>query len=48
MCGAVMAKKARSVRVSDELWASVAAKAKREGRTISQVIVAALFAYLKD
>lgn len=43
-----MAKKARSVRVSDELWAKVAAKAYGEGRTISQVIVAALFEYLKD
>ena len=43
-----MPKKARSVRVSDELWAAVAAKARSESRTISQVIIAALVAYLKD
>ena len=37
----------RTVRVDDELWQAVQAKAAEEGRTVSDVIRAALRRYLK-
>jgi macrodomain Ter protein organizer (MatP/YcbG family) len=40
-------KKIRSVRVSDQLWARAKAKARAEGRTISEVIVDFLKEFIK-
>jgi predicted HicB family RNase H-like nuclease len=40
-------KKARSVRVSDSLWASVKAKAAADQKSVSEVIVDALKAYVR-
>ena len=40
-------KKARSVRVSDPLWAAVKARAAAEEKTVSEVIVDALKAYVR-
>jgi predicted HicB family RNase H-like nuclease len=40
-------KKARSVRVSDSLWAAVKAKAAADSKSISEVIVDALKAYVR-
>jgi predicted HicB family RNase H-like nuclease len=40
-------KKARSVRVSDQLWAAVKAKALAEQKSVSEVIVDALKVYIK-
>jgi hypothetical protein len=37
----------RCVRVSQDLWSAVTAKAKDEGKTASQVIVEALKKYIK-
>jgi hypothetical protein len=37
----------RSVRVPDELWDAAKAKAAAEGRTITDVVVAALRRYVK-
>lgn len=37
----------RSVRVEDELWEAAKAKAAAEGRTITDVIVAALKRYVR-
>ncbi|MGJ5898575.1 hypothetical protein ACSCBZ_42555 [Streptomyces niveiscabiei] len=36
----------RNVRVPDKLWADAMAKAKAEGRTITDVIVSALHRYV--
>jgi hypothetical protein len=36
------------VRVSQELWDAVRAKAKRRGETVTDVILRALKAYLRD
>jgi len=43
----VAVKKARSVRVSDSLWAAVKAKAAADSKSISEVIVDALKAYVR-
>jgi predicted transcriptional regulator len=40
-------KKARSVRVSDQLWAAVKAQAAAESKSVSEVIVDALKAYVR-
>lgn len=40
-------KKARSVRVSDSLWAAVKVKAAADSKSISEVIVDALKAYVR-
>jgi macrodomain Ter protein organizer (MatP/YcbG family) len=40
-------KKARSVRVSDQVWAKAKAKAREEGTTVSELIVDFLKAYIK-
>lgn len=40
-------KKARSVRVSDRLWQAVKDKAKADQKSISEVIVDALKAYIR-
>jgi predicted HicB family RNase H-like nuclease len=40
-------KKVRSVRVSDQLWARAMAKAKSEGKSVSEVIVDFLKGYIK-
>jgi predicted HicB family RNase H-like nuclease len=40
-------KKARSVRVSDSLWAAVKAKAAANSKSVSEVIVDALKAYVR-
>jgi len=40
-------KKARSVRVSDSLWAAVKAKASADQKSVSEVIVDALKAYVR-
>jgi predicted HicB family RNase H-like nuclease len=40
-------KKARSVRVSDSLWAAVKAKAAADSKSVSEVIVDALKAYVR-
>ncbi len=40
-------KKARSVRVSDSLWAAVKAKAAADKVSVSEVIVDALKAYIR-
>lgn len=37
-----------SVRVPQELWDAVRAKAKRQGETITDVIIRALKRYLRD
>jgi hypothetical protein len=48
MCGVVMVgKKIRSVRVSDQVWAKAMAKAKSEGKSVSEVIVDFLKGYIK-
>ena len=41
-------KKARSIRVSDLLWAKVKSKAKQEETTVSQVVINALRDYVKE
>jgi hypothetical protein len=41
-------KKARSVRVSDQLWAAVKAKAAADEKSVSEVIVDALKAYIRE
>lgn len=38
----------RTIRVSNELWSAVKEKAKIDGRTVTDVIIEALKAYLKD
>jgi hypothetical protein len=38
----------RSMRVEDDLWAAVRAKTRREGRTVTSVIVRALRSYVAD
>jgi predicted HicB family RNase H-like nuclease len=43
----VAVKKARSVRVSDSLWAAVKAKAAADSKSVSEVIVDALKAYVR-
>jgi predicted HicB family RNase H-like nuclease len=40
-------KKARSVRVSDSLWAAVKVKAAADQKSVSEVIVDALKAYIR-
>ena len=40
-------KKARSVRVSDSLWTAVKAKAAADQKSVSEVIVDALKAYVR-
>ena len=40
-------KKARSVRVSDSLWAAVKARAAADQKSVSEVIVDALKAYVR-
>jgi hypothetical protein len=40
-------KKARSVRVSDSLWAAVKSKAAADSKSVSEVIVDALKAYVR-
>ena len=40
-------KKARSVRVSDSLWAAVKARAAVDQKSVSEVIVDALKAYVR-
>jgi predicted transcriptional regulator len=40
-------KKARSVRVSDSLWQSVKDKAETDQKSVSEVIVDALKAYVR-
>jgi predicted HicB family RNase H-like nuclease len=40
-------KKARSVRVSDALWAAVKARAAADQKSVSEVIVDALKAYVR-
>jgi hypothetical protein len=40
-------KKMRSVRVSDSLWAAVKAKAAADEKSVSEVIVDALKAYIR-
>jgi predicted HicB family RNase H-like nuclease len=40
-------KKARSVRVSDSLWSAVKAQAAAEQKSVSEVIVDALKAYIR-
>jgi hypothetical protein len=40
-------KKMRSVRVSDSLWAAVKARAAAEEKSVSEVIVDALKAYVR-
>jgi hypothetical protein len=40
-------KKMRSVRVSDSLWNAVKARATAEEKTVSEVIVDALKAYIR-
>jgi predicted transcriptional regulator len=40
-------KKARSVRVSDALWAAVKARAAVDQKSVSEVIVDALKAYVR-
>jgi len=40
-------KKARSVRVSDQLWAAVKARAAVDQKSVSEVIVDALKAYIR-
>ena len=40
-------KKARSVRVSDHLWAAVKARAAVDQKSVSEVIVDALKAYVR-
>jgi len=40
-------KKIRSVRVSDQLWLKAMAKAKKNGMTLSEVIVDFLKEYVK-
>lgn len=41
-------KKIRSVRVSDQLWVKAKAKAKAEGKTVSEVIVDFLKGFVND
>lgn len=41
-------KKARSIRVSDLLWAKVKHKAKQEDKTVTQVVINALRDYVKE
>jgi hypothetical protein len=43
----MVGKKVRSVRVSDQLWARAMAKAKSEGKSVSEVIVDFLKEYIK-
>ena len=43
----VTGKKARSVRVSDQVWAKAKAKAKEQGMTVSEVIVDFLKEFIK-
>jgi len=43
----VAAKKMRSVRVSDSLWSAVKAKAAADEKSVSEVIVDALKAYVR-
>jgi hypothetical protein len=38
----------RTIRVATDLWASVKEKAAIEGRTVTDVIVEALKAYIKE
>jgi len=38
----------RTVRVSDELWEAVQAKAAAEGVTVTEVIIRALERFLRD
>lgn len=40
--------KTRTIRVPDDLWAAVKAKAALENRTVTDVIIRALEAYIKD
>jgi predicted transcriptional regulator len=43
----VAVKKARSVRVSDSLWQAVKDKAETDQKSVSEVIVDALKAYIR-
>ena len=43
----MVGKKVRSVRVSDQLWARAMAKARSEGKSVSEVIVDFLKDYIK-
>jgi predicted HicB family RNase H-like nuclease len=43
----MVAKKMRSVRVSDSLWQAVKDKAKTDQKSVSEVIVDALKAYVR-
>lgn len=43
----MVGKKVRSVRVSDQLWARAMAKARSEGKSVSEVIVDFLKEYIK-
>lgn len=43
----MVGKKVRSVRISDQLWARAMAKAKLEGKSVSEVIVDFLKDYIK-
>ena len=43
----MLGKKVRSVRVSDQLWARAMAKARSEGKSVSEVIVDFLKGYIK-
>lgn len=47
MCGVVM-RSHHSIRVPDDLWQAVKAKAKANYVSVSAVIIEALKAYLKD
>lgn len=38
----------RTIRVSNELWSAVKDKAAIEGRTVTDVIIEALKAYIKE
>jgi predicted DNA binding CopG/RHH family protein len=38
----------RTIRVSNELWAAVKSKAQEDGRTVTDVIIAALKDYVGD
>jgi predicted HicB family RNase H-like nuclease len=42
-----MMKKIRSVRVSEQVWVKAKAKAKSEGKTVSELIVDFLKEYVK-
>lgn len=42
-----MMKKIRSIRVSDQLWAKAKAKARSEGKTVSEVVVDYLKEFVK-